>query len=210
MNSKPKYLSITALRKRGWNDELINQLLGPPDKTATNPNYRSGPLMKLYEEVRVLGAEESQQFQEKQRKFRERSIAAKSAAQTRKNTTLTLAKTIKVELPQINLDTLKEEAIKNYNDIHCEKEGKHITEFQLAPWEQEDQFRDRICVNYLRHVATIYDESLQGIKGRTGKEEARLIIFEVVTEQISETFPELANEAERQLEERQDKYYLGI
>lgn len=55
-------ITLTELKSRGWNDQLIGQLLGQPDQLMANPHYRSGPKMRLYARARVLKAEASPDF----------------------------------------------------------------------------------------------------------------------------------------------------
>jgi hypothetical protein len=57
-------LSKAQLKKRGWTDRLIAQLLGPPDETRPNPR-RNGPTrpIQLYRRCRVERAEASADFQ---------------------------------------------------------------------------------------------------------------------------------------------------
>jgi hypothetical protein len=52
-----RYVYRTTLIKRGCTPELIDAVLGQPDKLVTNPHYRSGPRAMLYRIDRVESAE---------------------------------------------------------------------------------------------------------------------------------------------------------
>lgn len=50
-------LTASAVRERGWNEEMIAEYLGDPDERKPNPKYRSPYPMRLYLKKRVLAAE---------------------------------------------------------------------------------------------------------------------------------------------------------
>ena len=58
-----KLVSLSTVKARGWSAGLIAKLLGNPDDFATNPHYRSGPMMRLYDLARVEAAEADPAFQ---------------------------------------------------------------------------------------------------------------------------------------------------
>jgi hypothetical protein len=59
--SARKYIYRTSLIKRGWTAELIDAVLGAPDKLVPNPHYRSGPPSMLYWTIRVEAAERARE-----------------------------------------------------------------------------------------------------------------------------------------------------
>jgi hypothetical protein len=74
-----------------------------------------------------------------------------------------------------------------------------------APFAAPDQrrsFLDRICVNYLRHRFSPYDDALTQIKGQVGAPEAKTLLRIRVYEAIAKTYPELEYECYRQRIER--------
>lgn len=53
-----KYIYRTTVLKRGgWTPELVDAVLGAPDKLVPNPHYKSGPPAMLYWLDRVIAAE---------------------------------------------------------------------------------------------------------------------------------------------------------
>jgi hypothetical protein len=58
------YITPTRLKSdRGWTDALIKRFLGDPDELAVNPNYSSGPRMRLYDIDRVMAVEATKDCQ---------------------------------------------------------------------------------------------------------------------------------------------------
>ncbi len=64
-----------------------------------------------------------------------------------------------------------------------------------------DSHMDRLTVNYLRHECTPYDEGIKMSKGRVGYPAQRVLRSRVLNA-ISDAFPHLYDECERQ----KDKY----
>jgi hypothetical protein len=52
-----QYVYRATLLKRGWTEQLIDSVLGEPDKLVPNPHYRSGPRAMLCRVDRVEAAE---------------------------------------------------------------------------------------------------------------------------------------------------------
>ncbi|GFG76150.1 hypothetical protein [Mycobacterium botniense] len=50
---KIERVTLCTLKQRGWTDGAVKRFLGEPDALVTNPNYRSGPRMRLYDLPRV-------------------------------------------------------------------------------------------------------------------------------------------------------------
>ena len=90
----------------------------------------------------------------------------------------------------------------NYNAHHAREwdveESKSTTVEALRPWGEADEFRDRICVNYLRHRRTLYDSALPALTSRVGREEAQRLLWRRVADEIGRAYPALKGEAERQ------------
>lgn len=195
----PPTLNASELKERGWTEGLIRRFLGPPDATAPNPRYRSAAPLRLWLLQRVEAIEASPLFAEALNKAKKHAQAAQKAAETRRELTLEQARTLPVTLERRPLEELLREARRHYEDLrgypaHC------------LPWGQEDPFRDRICVNYLRHAATEYEEHLDEMYRRTGAREAYLLLWERITQAIASAYPELAHEAQKQLARRKEKY----
>ena len=60
---KSKRVTLSTVKKRGWTDAMVREVLGDPDATAPNPHYRSvGAPMRLYYLDRVIAAESTEEF----------------------------------------------------------------------------------------------------------------------------------------------------
>ena len=55
-------LTRKELEARGWSRNLIDRLLGEPDRLERNPIYPNAPATKLYDRARVENAEASEAF----------------------------------------------------------------------------------------------------------------------------------------------------
>jgi hypothetical protein len=64
------FLSTTAMRERGWTNELIDAWLGPPHETRVNPYIAGGDDMKLWLKTAVIAAEDDAQFVNRPRRSR--------------------------------------------------------------------------------------------------------------------------------------------
>jgi|GEM_PF-3399811 len=67
--------------ERGWAPSLIDRLLGPPDRTAPNPHYRSAAPMKLRRLDRVEAAEATPEFRTEAERAEARRERSRRAAQ---------------------------------------------------------------------------------------------------------------------------------
>lgn len=191
----PDDISLAGLKKRGWTDRLIEEFLGREDRTAPNPHYRSGPPMRLFARERVEAIEKEPRFQEALAQAQKRQARAQKGVERKRQLTLEQARTLPITLTRMPLDQLARRARAHY----LERTGEPV---QFAPWGCPDPFRDRLCVNYLRHQATEYDEHLEQIEGRVGVRSAYRLLWERIVQAIETTYPELAEEVWRQYRER--------
>lgn len=199
---KPPMISPSGLKHRGcWTPALIKQFLGEPDTTAVNPHYRSGPRMQLYLLERVEKAEASPEFQEALTKARARQKSAAKAIHTKVQRTVALARQLELTVEKIPLGKLKKLAVEHWLAFKRERDYWYDHP-QLEPWDKPDPFRDRICVNFLRHQASEYHVNLQIVSGKTGIGEAYYIFWQQIATAIKEAYPVLAEEVDRQFAER--------
>lgn len=202
------YFTQADLLRRGWNRTLITELLGAPDLTKPNPYYRSGAPVRFFHRARVVELEAGERFQLHLAGRAKRSAAAQQAVATKERKTVAFVTDFTIEIPQLPPAELLERAVANYNCHHTPHdtwhgwEGKHATVAELAPWGTPDSFRDRICVNYLRHACTRYDRLLDYLTRRIGKAEAHRVLFKRIVEVIAQSYPELADQAQEQYRRR--------
>lgn len=90
----------------------------------------------------------------------------------------------------------------NYSNYHYERSGDMRIADWNSDWTQEDENRDRICVNFLRHEATNYDYILTELSGRVGRNEAHKIVFRKFIESVIESYPSLYEAAVAQFKKK--------
>lgn len=195
----PRRLSMGKLKERGWTETLVKQFLGPADASVPNPVMASAPPMRLWNLERIKACEATQAFQEALEQSAKRKDAAQRGVQTKTALTLKLAQEMPINLKKIDLISLAIEARKHY------AKGGQRTEPKFKPWGDKDPFRDRLCVNYLRHQATLYHENLDQLFRKTGTNKAYLLLWERITAIICRGYPVLEAEARRQFQERKDR-----
>jgi hypothetical protein len=54
-------VGIGTLKKRGWTEKLIAEMLGEPYRMGNNPHYQSGPKIRLWLISAVIEAENTHQ-----------------------------------------------------------------------------------------------------------------------------------------------------
>jgi len=177
-----------AIKDRGWTDRMIARILGGPDIKVKNPY---GPhLICLYNIGRVESAERSDEFREmKSVSDRRRKASLKAVTTKRQKLELEIAN-IRLNIPVMERKELIQVACENYNSWNN-------SDNMAGPFSAP-AFLERICVNELRHSSE-YDECLDDIYGRVGKQDAYISLKEKVLELIADLYPWLADEADRQL-----------
>lgn len=189
-----EYYSRTAVKKRGWNDKLIEQFLGEPDDIVINMYYKSGPPVCLYDVDRVHAVESTKEFQEVQKSRKKRRDGARKAVATKEERMRQLLDGIELEVPEMPWEVLTRRAVDHFNDRALERDA----DFHFASADSDEAFLDRIRVNYLRHELTAYEQHLQSTAGKVGAADAYLEIKRKVLNAISDIYPELNSECSRQ------------
>lgn len=178
-------------KERGWTDGLIKKFLGEPDKLAVNPNYRTGPKMKLYALERIEEVEEIADVREALARAQEsrgnRSLASKAVQDRKRQELLSAIEQLDITLPDIRLDELKSEAAKHYDRLWSAR-GQHE---KSAYGEQSDLFIKRITCNFIRHQLIDYDAICECLRGRVGRHEAYVLLKGRVMGAIYAQYPEL-------------------
>ena len=194
---KVERITPTRLKERGWTQTMIKRLLGAPDVLATNPNYRSGPPMRLYDLSRVEAAEGGNDFIELRRKAETRSAIASAVADRKRHELLEEVRDIRVNVKSLTLKQLTAAAVESYN-----WRNNHRIDHQPATVGSDGAFLDRIRVNHARHALTTYDERLDALFARIGRRAAESAIRKATYEAIADAWPELRDECDRQLSDR--------
>lgn len=193
MEKKQENITPTGLKARGWTEAMIKQYLGEPDELKPNPYYKSAAPMRLYNLKRVEKVEKSKKFIEAKAAADRRKESAAKGVDTKVEKAIQYAKTVKIEVPVIDYDTLVKHACRHYNDWHeCDRNGMLNLDFIPAdPKHSDPEFLHRITINYLRHECTSYDDELDKLFGKTGTHEAHQILQRRINKEIRATYPQL-------------------
>jgi hypothetical protein len=201
-NSKveEEYLSRGKLKERGWTDRIIKNFMPLCDKEKKNPYYASAYPMKLYLLERVKQIENTDKFKKEFTKSQPRKKASKRAVETKLKKIRDYIKNLKIIVKKMPINLIQKKAIKDYNDF---KEAIEIErgdiDYQRATINSDILFLNRICVNYIRHNLTIYENELEKIFGKVGSKEAYRLLNEKIYSVISSTYPTLSDECSNQL-----------
>ncbi|MGP4089686.1 hypothetical protein [Streptomyces sp. KR55] len=199
------HLSAAGLRARGWTPAMVRQLLGEPDLLRPNPHFCSAPQTRLYSIERVEAAELSEEFRAASAVAARRSAAARAAASRRRREVVARIAAEPIDVPRLaphRLATLAVEHRNRRDEERAYERWEHVPDPATVE-SAEPGALDRWKVNYLRHRLTRYDELLDGLYGSTGRAAAEELLRRRVCAAISKAYPDLAQECERQLRERE-------
>lgn len=201
MNEKSQMITQSTILAMGLTKTMIKNLLPEPTERP-NPHYKCAAPMKLWEQGKVLEIMETEDFKRALEKASKRKNAAKSVAKTKENLLLNeINKLVEnIEIKVIPDDKLikKTVAAKNlwysYQDdmrgtfyehrVNC----NNIDDYTLARW----------IVNYIRHNLVKYDQTIENLKGKIGKDKAYFVFKKAVLDKIASVYPKYAAECKRQ------------
>jgi hypothetical protein len=202
MATKEKTSMITKSilkSERGWTDKLLKLFLPAPDLTKLNPNYKSGPPMLLFNIDSIEKIEETEEFKTEQVDTAKRKDAAKKAVETKLRKLRDWLNTVQIDVPVFNEPKLIKLACDHYNDMQERRETVgQSTCGKQATANSDSLFLERICVNYLRHCLTKYEEHLDEMTGKVGFSEGYEEIRCKIFAKVSENYHWLVDECKRQ------------
>ncbi|WP_234381776.1 hypothetical protein [Streptomyces dysideae] len=199
------HLSAAGLRARGWTPAMVRQLLGEPDLMRSDPHFPTAPKTRLYLVERVEAAERSEEFRAVAAAAARRSAGARAAALRRRRAVLARIAAEPVDMPRLAPRELAALAVEHRNRRDEERASwrrGHVAAPATVA-SAEPGALERWQVDYLRHRLTRYDELLAELHGSTGRAAAEELLRRRVHAAIAEAYPELAQECERQLRERE-------
>jgi hypothetical protein len=184
------YYKVSQLKKSGWTPSLIKSYL-TPDLITVNPVYPSQGVMELYKinNVRKVIKENKLMPQLQQNlvnRKAQNSEAIKENEQARKEI-INWVNNLEINISIDPYNILLTSAIAHYNRMKVERD-----EQIKATINSDAEFLFRIVHNYLRHVGTNYDEIIDKLFGRVGKEYAYTRLKERVTKEINKQYPILS------------------
>ena len=195
--NRTKYITKTTVKKTyGFSEKMIKDLL-PPPINKTNPHYRCGAPMQLWDESEVIRVTKTKKFLAAAEKHQKRSEIAQRAAATKFSKNLAEAKSLMAEFKfhRIKPKKLRAHAIA-YKRDRCAYRGEF---FDISYCSSETI--DRWMRNYARHNLTNYDELYSRFKRKVGSHEIHDYIKDLVMEEIYKEYPFLREDAEPEEQE---------
>jgi transcriptional regulator with XRE-family HTH domain len=192
-----RMLTASALKERGWTDTLIRDFLRGPDDTKSNPHHRSGPPMRLYAAARVEQAEASGEFRAAQDGRKGRRASAQKALATKRRRIAEYVESVEVEVPELTREDLNQRACGNYNGRRSLRDMRDPCHGPAGA-DSDPAFLARICVNYLRHCLTRYEDHLREIAGQVGASDAYHDLKDKVLDAIADKYDWLSDECHAQ------------
>lgn len=209
-----KLLTLTQVKERGWTASLVENFLGTPDVTKTNPLYRSAAPMKLYAKERVEAIEATSEFQQARAKVAVRSQATQRAAAVREEARresmaaiigqevakgAEVGQRLEVTVTRLPLAEVQRLALEAYKEDWGGKEC-------------DPTLVERNAVNFIRHRLTKYDDNYEFLptSSNVAWETSRYILRRRVYDEIARTYPEYAEECQRQMAIRQPEQFKGL
>lgn len=197
---KDTLLTKSKIKERGWTEGLIEKFLPNPDSLCTNPVFKCASPMKLYYLLKVEKIEKSKRFLELKNSLSSRKSGAKKAAETKRIKTQKYVDSLNIEVEKFSRHDLIENACDQYNAYkeYIQSERSEWFDFEPASSRSDQSFLNRICVNFLRHQATKYEQCLDDTKGKVGTNKAYFEIKIKVLNAIAKEYPWLEHECSRQ------------
>jgi hypothetical protein len=199
--TQPEHCSHSGLLHRGWTDAAIVKFLKAPDKEVPNPYYRKSPPMKLYSLERVEAVEKSTEYQEFYTHNKTRRDASAKAVKTKREKLLKQVARWEIYIHPRHLEEVVRDAVTTFNSYRPDRSDEGFS-YEPARTDSDKEFLNRITVNFLRHQCTPYERRLDDITGKVGTREAYILLNECIYRRISELYPELKPECNRQLEDK--------
>ena len=182
----------STLLERGWTQKSIKELLPPPE-LVDNPHYKCASPMNLWDSKIVKQKERTKKFKEYAEKKAKRQEAISKSIDKRKDETFEMAKNFSLEIKRIDLDKLKRYTLNSkykwYMYLGQDWKADNVynaDERTLLRWEE----------NYIRHNLSNYDEEINKLFGKIGKQGAYETYKTDLMNKIFEVYPELAKKEE--------------
>ena len=181
--------TLTQIKQMGFTDSIIKTLNIVPTEIKPNPHNKKN-FMKLYSEEYIDTILKSSEFVNLVGKNINRRLGALKSTNTKVEKLMRDIDNLNITIKRIeNVELL---ALHQYNEYN-------ITQLRLANVKDDVRFLDRLCVNYIRHELTNYDNSLDFTVGKVGKYKAFNRINEKIYTRIKEVYPQYSEECDRQL-----------
>ncbi|MEU3744627.1 MULTISPECIES: hypothetical protein [Streptomyces] len=188
MTDRTTYVTLTGVRRRGWTDSMVRDLLGSPDVQGRDPRRWSLAPVRLYLLVRVETVERTAEFAAASLLSKARSAAAGVYAERRRAAVLTAIRAAPIEVPLLPGPELERRAVRHRHLLGARGPGE-APRGALVRWQ----------VSYLRHALSRYESLLDGLYGETGRGDAERLLRRRLYEAIAAAYPALARECLRRI-----------
>lgn len=204
---REKRLTKTTVKQMGFSDKLIRELLPEPIE-VDNPHYKCAAPMLLFLESDVLKAMNEEPYIAYQEKRKKRKESAKKAVETKRKNLIEEMQSVsdKIIITKMNMQELRKRTIDERNDYYAYL--AEDCEIYRTTYGADEETQDRWMVNYIRHNLTEYDEELDRLYGRTGKDEAYFLFFKALLQKIATVYPNLEEECKRQIQRKEVYYHV--
>jgi hypothetical protein len=186
-NSGLIYGKKNAAKLLGISVSELEEMIEPISYT-TNPHYKSGPKIGLYDPIRLLIISKQKRCINAKNSMIKNRLSAASAVETKIKNILDWVDKLDIKFNishEISLKELAQCAIENRNNIECYfKNGepcKNKSEYFYVNDCEKEEFVRRWIINYLRHCASSYEIELDHIFGKVGVSKA----YEKLKEKIN-------------------------
>ncbi|MFE5828936.1 hypothetical protein ACFQ67_08845 [Streptomyces sp. NPDC056488] len=219
MTDRTTYVSLAGMRRRGWTDAMVRDLLGTPDVQGRDPRRWSLAPVRLYLLARVETVERTPEFAGAAELSRVRSPATGAYAERRRAAVLAAIRAEPIEVPRLPGPELERRAVRHRHLLGPRSPGASepdggggggsAVRTGRAPGPEggggvrragaPSGTLVRWQVSYLRHALSRYEALLDGLYGETGRGEAERLLRRRLYEAIGAAYPPLARECRRRI-----------
>ncbi len=196
MTDRMTYVTLEGLRRRGWTDGMVRDLLGHPDVQGRNPRRWSVAPVRLYLLARVEAVERAPEFAACARAGGAAGrVAPRVAAERRRRAVLAVLRAEPIRVPVLPRAELERRAVRY---------GREAGDGAGSPDGGGVGAQDRVGqggagdlvwwqLAYLRQALRPYDALLDGVSGAAGRAEAERLLRQRVDAAIAQAYPWLAD-----------------
>lgn len=177
------YITKTELIQR-WSKKLVEAFFPKCSLERRNPRYKRASPMQLYDLKEVEKIERRKTFKEASEKASRKKAVAQKVADCKRQRLIELARTISINLPDMDKDSAIKLACHHYN----QRNQMACHDYTEATPSSDEAFLKRITTNFLRHQCTRYDTELGNFFGKVGVQEAHKILKERINRAIAEKY----------------------
>ncbi|MFJ8130352.1 hypothetical protein [Streptomyces hydrogenans] len=194
MTDRSLYVSPAGVRRRGWTDAMMRELLGLPDVQGRDPRRFTPAPLRLYLLARVEAVERTPEFAAASSALvGTRGMAAVGVlAGGRRAAVLAAVRTEPILVPRLPAAELERRAARHRHLLAARGPGGRTAPApagSLVRWQ----------VGYLRQALGRYETLLDGLYGDTGRREAERLLRRRLYEAIAAAYPALARECARRI-----------